>query len=596
MHRKPMPWIPLLRPMISATFVPLWCCLALAAGADDGDPRNLRAGLPIPDEGYCDQPYVVITKDGHWLCTMTTGPGREGQKGQHVVATITADRGRSWSKLIDIEPSAGPEASWIVPLLVPSGRVYGFYTYNGDRVDTLRGKPCRADVHGWYVYKYSDDHGRTWSERHRVPLRVTACDRGNDWQGQVQIFWGIDKPNTFGGDAVWAFTKLGKYMLELGEGWVWRSDNILSESDPAKLHWQLLPLGDHGIRRAEFGSVQEEHNLVPLSDGSLYCVYRTGLGFPCHTYSRDGGRTWTTPEPMTYTPGGRKFKTPRACPMVWRTREGKYLFWFHNNTGKGPNFWMGRNPVWIAGGLEKDGHLHWSQPEILLFDPDPRVGMSYPDLIEQDGEYWVTETQKTIARVHPVDKTLLDGLWSQGERKTVAQQGLLLQTGPQAASGALALPKALNLAESSGLTVEAWVRFDDLRAGQVIVDGRTAEGHGLALLTGEQGTVRIELSDGHAKAACHTDPGLLKPKTLHHLVAIADSGPKVLSFVVDGLLCDGGDADIAGWTRFPPELGDVSGSRSLRLAQGLRGELRRLRVYDRYLRTSEAVSHFHAGP
>ncbi|MBX6314992.1 MAG: hypothetical protein IRY99_19065, partial [Isosphaeraceae bacterium] len=41
------------------------------------DPRNLAGGAVIPDEGYCDQPYVVITKDGNWLCTLTTGKGVE---------------------------------------------------------------------------------------------------------------------------------------------------------------------------------------------------------------------------------------------------------------------------------------------------------------------------------------------------------------------------------------------------------------------------------------------------------------------------------------------------------------------------------------
>ncbi len=45
--------------------------------------------------------------------------------------------------------------------------------------------------------------------------------------------------------------------------------------------------------------------------------------------------------------------------------------------------------------------------------------MSYPDLIEQDGRYWITETQKTVARVHSVDPELLEGLWKQG---TVIQE------------------------------------------------------------------------------------------------------------------------------------------------------------------------------
>jgi hypothetical protein len=42
-------------------------------------------------------------------------------------------------------------------------------------------------------------------------------------------------------------------------------------------------------------------------------------------------------------------------------------------------------------------------------------------------------------------------------------------------------------------------------------------------------------------------------------------------------------------------LRDVSGTRTLRIAPSLRGQLNRLRIYNRYLRTSEALAHFHAG-
>jgi hypothetical protein len=77
---------------------------------------------------------------------------------------------------------------------------------------------------------------------------------------------------------------------------------------------------------------------------------------------------------------------------------------------------------------------------------------------------------------------------------------------------------------------------------------------------------------------------------------IVDQGPQIISFVVDGLFCDGGDARHYGWGRYPDPLGDVSGTGELRLAPSLHGELKRLRVYRRYLRTSEAIANFHAGP
>jgi hypothetical protein len=38
------------------------------------------------------------------------------------------------------------------------------------------------------------------------------------------------------------------------------------------------------------------------------------------------------------------------------------------------------------------------------------------------------------------------------------------------------------------------------------------------------------------------DPGTLKTSAWHHVVATVDGGPKVISFVVDGALCDGGEA------------------------------------------------------
>jgi hypothetical protein len=76
---------------------------------------------------------------------------------------------------------------------------------------------------------------------------------------------------------------------------------------------------------------------------------------------------------------------------------------------------------------------------------------------------------------------------------------------------------------------------------------------------------------------------------------IVDGGPNIISFVVDGVLCDGGTACIYGWGRFTPELGDISGSKLLRLAPSLDGQLKRLRIYDRYLRTSEAVANHRAG-
>jgi hypothetical protein len=585
---------------------------SVAAGRD---MRNIRTGHEIPDENYCDQPYVVITKDGNWLCTLTTGPGDESYEGQHVVATISADKGRTWSKLIDIEPSRldGWEASWVMSLVVPSGRVYAFYDYNGDNFRSYRGKPVRRPcLLGWYVYKYSDDNGRTWSkQRYRLPMPMAPVDRTNTFDGKVQMFWGIGEPIISGNSAFFAFSRIGKFAHEKSEGWFYRSDNILTETDPKKIDWQLLPDGDAGLKNPAFGEVQAEQNIVALSDGSLYCMYRTENGYPCHAYSRDGGHTWTMPEYTTYTPGGRKMKNPRACPRVWKTGNGKYLFWHHpHGVRKGESPFFGRNPAWLSGGIEKDGFIHWSQPEIVLYDPDPKncpfdpktgipgkhLGMSYPDLIEQDGRYWITETQKSVARVHEIDKSLLEDLWNQGNAKTVAQKGLVLNLGPEEIKrGEAAMPKLPNLADGGGFAIDFWIKLDELSAGQIILDSRGPAGKGFVVKTAEDGAIRIEMNDGENVGFWSCDSNSITAGTWHHVAIIVDGGPNIITYIIDGMFCDGGDARPYGWGRFTPKLGDVTGSGKLRTAPSLAGELKRLRIYDRYIRASEAIANFHAG-
>ncbi len=575
---------------------------AVAAMAVTDDMRDIGAGYVIPDEGYCDQPYVVTTQDGNWLCLLTTAGGHEGAANSHVVSTISSDQGRTWSKLVELEPVDGPPSVYSLPVVAKTGRVYAFYDYNGDNFPC----PARSDCVGWFVYKYSDDNGRTWSnERYRLPMRMTQVDRTNTFDGKVQIFWGIGKPITFDNTMIFAFSKCGKYLIDRSEGWFYRSDNVLTEPDPAKIEWQLLPDGDVGLKNPDFGDVQAEQNIVPLNDGSIYCMYRTAGNHPCHAYSRDGAHTWTLPEYATYTPAGRRFKNSRACPKVWKTAGGKYLFWFHHH-GAHKNPYRGRNPAWLSGGIEKDGHIHWSQPEIVLYDSDPKNcifdpntglpgpggGMSYPDLIEQDGRYWISETQKTVARVHPIDSTLLEGLWSQGKVKTVADKGLVLDLDTKRLrDGDASMPRLPSLANGGGFSLDFWIKMDELSADQKILHTGDKSGKGLAVTTTDRGTIRIEIGDGENVGRWECDRDILKARARHHVVITVDGGPNVISFVVDGVLCDGGPASIYGWGRFTPELDDVNGLGHLQIGPVLES----LRVYDRYLRTSEAVGNYHAG-
>ncbi|MFB3829082.1 MAG: exo-alpha-sialidase [Bryobacteraceae bacterium] len=570
---------------------------AFAAEAPATDPRNIRNGSPIPKEGYCDQPYVVKNGDGSWLCVLTTGKGVEGQPGQHVVSTISRDRGRTWSPLVDIEPAGGPEASWVMPLKTPYGRVYAFYTYNRDNLRELEntnGAARRVDTLGVYAFKYSDDGGRTWSrERYEIPMRLMRIDRGNNYGGRVLFFWGVGKPIITGKSAIFGFAKVGKWgnpgtMVE-SQGCFLRSDNILAERDPRKIRWELLPDGDEGLR-APKGPVSDEANLVALNDGSLYATYRTIDGYNCHAYSRDGGHTWTPPAYATYGPGARRIKHPRAANFVKKFSNGKYLLWYHNHGGEPVHasaweWYAARNPAWVAGGVERNGYVHWSEPEILLYDEDPKVRISYPDFIEDGGCYYVTETQKTIARVHEIDRTLLEGLWGQFENRTRAG-GVLIEARP---GQRFAMPR---LDSGRGFTLDCDIRLRELTPGQTLLDAP-----GVKLATTARSTIELTLTDGRAASSWDCDPGTgpgtLRVGAWQHVTAIVEGGPKIVMWVIDGVLNDGGAVRQYGWGRIHPEMGAIAGGEA-RFAPSIFGEAGALRVYGRALRVSEAVGNWRA--
>ena len=96
---------------------------------------------------------------------------------------------------------------------------------------------------------------------------------------------------------------------------------------------------------------------------------------------------------------------------------------------------------------------------------------------------------------------------------------------------------------------------------------------------------------GLATASWDCDPGLISAGGAHHVTVIVDGGPKIVSFVVDGILCDGGDVRPNGWARFHPDLCDVNGSVAAVVAPSLSGEMRVFRLYGRALMTSEAVGN-----
>ncbi|MDA1120781.1 MAG: sialidase family protein [Bacteroidetes bacterium] len=347
------------------------------------DPRLVSNGYEIPSRTYADQPYVIVCDDGSWLCTLTTSSGTEGAYMNNIIATKSYDQGKTWTDPVNVETPGVPQSSWAVPLKVPGGRIYVFYNFNKYGFTRLEGV-----VSGPFMYRFSDDNGKSWSEkRYEAPIRNTKIERDNYTKGEYQFFWSIDKPVVTDNAAYITFSKVlrtspdQQEFYERSEGFILKSENILSENDPAKIKWVTLPEGETGIWNPEFGIVQAEHNTIVLNNGDLYVVYRTYDGSPAYAISSNGGESFSKPKYMKYA-NGERMGNPRACPKIYKTEDGKYLFWFHNNFRQ--KTYYGRNPAWLSGGIEKEGDIVWSQPEIVLYTTDPAIlGMSYPDYFEQ---------------------------------------------------------------------------------------------------------------------------------------------------------------------------------------------------------------------
>jgi hypothetical protein len=598
------------------------------------DMRNIATGSLIPDESYSDQPYVVKTNDGAWLCVMTTGAGHEGATGQHIITWRSLDQGKTWIDKQDVEPSDGPEASYAVLLKAPSGRVFVFYDHNTDNLRFIKGdsppykdgQVKRVDSQGYFVFKYSDDHGKTWSAgRYTIPVREFEIDRNNVYQGKIRFFWNVGKAFSYKDAAYVPLHKVGGFgegFFTSSEGALLRSNDLFTVKDPGKATWATLPDGDKGLRTPPGGGpVAEEQSFTVLSDGSFYCVYRTIDGYPVYTYSRDGGHTWDTPQYLRYA-NGRLVKHPRAANFVWRCENGKYLYWFHNHGGRfiaehpqrRTMAYNDRNPVWVLGGIEKDSDkgkiIQWTQPEILLYDDDPMIRMSYPDLVEDKGNYYITETQKDLAKVHQIDKQFLDILWGQLGNKKLTEDGQVLvwsdKTGkfPQKVAAPVLADFSVRDTKigdyrsknmEKGFTIDLEVSLRDLAAGQILVDARHVSEKGWYLRTTDKKTIEIVLNDGRTQSVWSCDEGMLKEGKAHRVSVIIDGGPRVITFVVDGILNDGGDTRQFGWGRFNPYHQTVSGAKEIQIGSAIHGAVKTMRIYNRALKTSEVIGNQNSG-
>ena len=384
--------------------------------------RNAMVSRPdrivyVPPEQRCsnteNQHFLVTpTAEGAFLAVWTTATG-EAMPDQQVVVKRSTDRGRTWTDMQRIAPEAGrPEgqiASWGFPIVVPhSGRIYLFWSQNAGAVDT------RADLTADLAWRWSDDDGRTWSDR--TEIRPFPKSAAPDPQPEAQENWVVYQAPviTRRGEVMVGYGRFApgaakQYLFDHGcECRFLRFDNILSEQDPTKLSFSVFPENEAGLQvpwpEKPHISCAQEPTIHDLSDGRMICVIRTATGFIYFALSGDGGRTWDEPRPLRFAPDGPKMQQP-VCPCpLYKLADGRFILIFHNNDGTihggpGPcgSSDTSRWPAYLAVGREikhPDHPIMFTRPRLLVDNGGLADGLdrteiaTYTSLFEHEGEVY----------------------------------------------------------------------------------------------------------------------------------------------------------------------------------------------------------------
>ncbi|MEI8206997.1 MAG: sialidase family protein, partial [Kiritimatiellales bacterium] len=537
--------------------------ITAVAKVTSDDPRFFRNGTLMLDSAYIDQPYIVKRAD-QWLAVATRSDISEAGSDRRLAILNSTNAGATWSERVNA-PETNRMPSWGTLLQTPSGRVYCFYNMN-----RLPGE----GVGVWYAYRYSDDWGTSWSSRYTLPVRETWHEK----TFRQYRSWGIDDPVIAGDTVYLSFTKRDQgSATQQGEGFVFKSTNILTEANAQNIRWEMLPAGDYGIKLSEYGPIQEEHNIESLGGDDLYCAFRTLEGYIGESYSTNGGTTWTEPGLISDVTG-RKIKNPRACAMVWRCENGKYLLWSHNNDGRQVSIRnKDRSLVWLRGGIYKEGRIQWSQPEPALFTCAPfhYIGLSYPDLAEDNGRYYISATDKQQARLCEVSTNLLENLWNQESLCEFPSTGLIYDS-----SGTNTAGKAVFDLGDRGFTVTC---TGNPGANNMLWSALDKAGNGASVRMTADGKAAIGLRDHHMRQPWiwETDEPVSTSSTVSFIV---DGAANWVYVAVDGKLCDGGTNRAGGFGPLPYQMDALT-----EYPVGFESGAARVFVHQRILSVSETI-------
>lgn len=311
--------------------------------------------------------HVVRHEKSSQLVAVWTQSSYDGHNDNHAVIATSRDEGKTWCEprfLFGARPGHGiadKQASWAVPVISRSGRIYVFFNRETDFIDFGR------NLSGVLACSYSDDVGVTWSDPVDLRLRDTPYDYAGEsnpshTQNNV-IFQCPRRMKALGGRYLFSYGKYTsrkvkpapeKWYKEDSHLFFMVAENLDDDPEPGDLVFTHLPDDDRGIgvpleRDGKDRSVAQEPCPVELPDGRLFCSLRTARGFAAYTVSEDGGHTWTEPEPIRFSDGTVFVHPLSPCP-IYELGEGngRFALLFH---GHAEDIGNSRNPVLRARGV-----------------------------------------------------------------------------------------------------------------------------------------------------------------------------------------------------------------------------------------------------
>lgn len=267
-----------------------------------------------------------------------------------IAAITSSDGGYTWSKPWVAIDDRDAEVNIMSPGLtrLADGRLLVAYSWRSSR--NTNNEVGRASK----MIRFSDDEGRTWSDRLKLPQ--------HDDQYHTGCF---DRSFTLSNGRV----LVQRHTLFPTPDGSKQMGSYLNYSDDNGRTWSMTPIQTDAVNR-HF----EEACLVERPDESLLMVFRASRGQSFFTESFDHGTTWSKPYPS----GVVSARAPTRIARIPDT-DDILMIWNSTYIPDAPHG-LTRHPLMAA--VSSDGGKSWGLPKAL--EVDPRFQWAYAGVLFKD--------------------------------------------------------------------------------------------------------------------------------------------------------------------------------------------------------------------